>query len=470
MLKIYNTLTKKEEVFEPLNPPEVKVYVCGPTVYDYFHIGNARTFITADMIRRYLMYSGYKVRFVMNVTDIDDKIIKKSIEEKVSSDTVAKKYSNAFFEDLCSLKILEADVYPFATENVKEIISMIKILIDKGYAYNIDGNVFFDISKFKKYGMLSGKKIDELESGARVEVDESKKNPLDFSLWKKAKEGEPYWESPWGKGRPGWHIECSAMSCKHLGETFDIHIGGNDLIFPHHENEIAQSEAANDKPFVKYWIHLGFLNINKEKMSKSLGNFFTARDVLQKYRAEAIRLFLAQAYYRGPIDFSNELLASSEKGLEKLDNLVDKIKSELEKNNNGGFEPEFDIQVFESKFKEVMDNDFNSAQAVAVIFDFVKESNRIIAENSNLNKSFYEKLKSFLDKIASGVFGICDFERKAEVVDGALEKKLVELLINIRTDAKKNKNYKLSDEIRNKLGEMGIMLQDSKEGTTYKKN
>jgi cysteinyl-tRNA synthetase len=469
MLRIYNTLSKKTENFEPLNPPEVNIYVCGPTVYDYFHIGNARTFITADMIRRYLLYRGYKVKFVMNVTDVDDKIINKSIEEKVSSEVVAKKYSDAFFEDLRSLKILGADIYPTATGHMKEIISMISALVDKKFAYNVDGNVFYDISKFKEYGKLSGKKIDELEAGARVDIDESKKNPLDFSLWKKAKEGEPYWESPWGKGRPGWHIECSAMSCKHLGETFDIHIGGNDLIFPHHENEIAQSEAANGKPFVKFWIHLGFLNINKEKMSKSLGNFFTARDVVRKYRAEAIRLFLAQAYYRGPLDFSDELLTASEKGLEKLDNLVDKINYELEKNNQSGVNPEIDIEKFESKFKEVMDDDFNSAQAIAVIFDFVKEANRIIADNQNLSKTFYEKLKNFLSRTASGVFAICDFEKKPEAVDGVLEKNLIELLIEIRTDAKKNKNYKLSDVIRDKLSEMGIILQDSKEGTTFKK-
>jgi cysteinyl-tRNA synthetase len=308
MLKLYNTLTKNLEEFVPLNPANVGMYICGPTVYDYFHIGNARTFIMADIIRRYLEFKGYKVKYVMNLTDIDDKIIKKSIEEKISASEIARKYSEAFFEDLKRLKIKPATLYPKATEHINEMLKMIKALVENGAAYNIDGNVFYNVSSFNGYGKLSGKNIEDLESGARVEVMEEKKNSLDFALWKKAKEGEPFWKSEWGNGRPGWHIECSAMSCKHLGETFDIHAGGNDLIFPHHENEIAQSEASNKKPFAKYWMHFGFLNINKEKMSKSLGNFFTAREVLAKYSAEAIRLFFAQAHYRGPVDFSDELL------------------------------------------------------------------------------------------------------------------------------------------------------------------
>ncbi|MCW8806107.1 MAG: cysteine--tRNA ligase, partial [Ignavibacteriaceae bacterium] len=283
MLKLYNTLTKKVEDFVPINPPNVGMYICGPTVYDYFHIGNARTFIMADIIRRYLEYKGYVVKYVMNLTDIDDKIIKKSIEEKIPASEIAKKYSDSFFEDIEKLRIKPATLYPRATDNIDEILAMIKSLIDNGAAYNVDGNVFYNVLSFKQYGKLSGKKIDELEVGARVEAMEEKRNPLDFALWKKAKDGEPFWESEWGNGRPGWHIECSAMSCTHLGETFDIHAGGNDLIFPHHENEIAQSEAANNKTFVKYWLHFGFLNINKEKMSKSLGNFFTARDVLKNY-------------------------------------------------------------------------------------------------------------------------------------------------------------------------------------------
>ena len=325
MLKLYNTLTKKKEEFKPLNPPNVNFYMCGPTVYDLFHVGNARSFIMADVVRKYLEFKGYKVKYAMNLTDVDDKIIKKSIEEKTPSNQVAEKYINYFFEDIARVNIKKADVYPKATEHMDEIINLIKKLEDKGIAYNVNGNVFYDVSKFADYGKLSGKRIDDLESGARIEINEEKKSPLDFSLWKKAKEGEPYWESPWGNGRPGWHIECSAMSCKHLGETFDIHGGGNDLIFPHHENEIAQSEGATGKPFVKYWMHFGFLNINNEKMSKSLGNFFTARDILKKYSAESLRMFFLQAHYGGPLNFSGELLASAEKGLEKINNLRDKI-------------------------------------------------------------------------------------------------------------------------------------------------
>jgi len=466
MLKLYNTLTKKVEEFIPIDPNEVKFYVCGPTVYDYFHIGNARSFIMADMVRRYLEYKGYKVKFVMNLTDVDDKIIKKSIEEKCDAKDVSTDYINAFFEDITKLKIKKATVYPKATEHMHEIIDMIKKLVDKNYAYNIDGNVFYDVKRFSEYGKLSGKNTEELEVGARIDANEEKKDPLDFALWKKAKEGEPFWESPWGKGRPGWHVECSAMSCKHLGETFDIHAGGNDLIFPHHENEIAQSEAANQKPFVKYWLHFGFLNINEEKMSKSLGNFFTARDVLKKYSAEAIRMFFAQAYYRGPLNFSDDLLTAAEKGLEKINNLVDKVNSEIKKNNSG-VKPEFDFNLYYKRFEEAMDDDFNTSQAVAVIFDFVKDVNRVIAPLDNVDVSFYNDVKTFLTKTAENVLGIVDFN-KTTTGDDKLVNDLIELLIKLRTEAKQNKNYQLSDSIRDRLKEIGVILQDSKEGTTYK--
>ncbi len=467
MLKLYNTLTKQVEEFIPLNPPNVGMYICGPTVYDYFHIGNARTFIMADIIRRYLEYKGYNVKFIMNLTDIDDKIIKKSIEEKIPASEVAKKYSNAFFEDIKRLKIKPATFYPKATDNIDEILRMIKALVDSDTAYNVDGNVFYNVSSFKSYGKLSGKMIDELEAGARVEVMEEKQNPLDFALWKKSKEGEPFWKSEWGNGRPGWHIECSAMSCKHLGETFDIHAGGNDLIFPHHENEIAQSEAANKKTFVKYWMHFGFLNINKEKMSKSLGNFFTAREVLEKYSAEAIRLFFAQAHYRGPVDFSSELLDASEKGLEKFKNLQIAIDSALKKNKTGGLNPDFNFNAFEKRFSEAMDEDFNSPQAVAVIFDFVKEVNRVIAEKENLSNIFYLSVKEFLEKTAQDVLGIMSFEERELKQDSQLENELIKLLIEIRLKAKLEKNFQLADEIRKKLELLGITLKDTKEGTDF---
>jgi cysteinyl-tRNA synthetase len=468
MLLIYNTLTNKKEIFEPINPPDVMMYVCGPTVYDYFHIGNARSFIMADVVRRYLLYKGYKVKFVMNLTDVDDKIIKRSREQNEDFNEFAEKYITAFFDDLEKLKLMKADIYPKATEHMDDIIRMIESLEDKEFAYNIDGNVFYDVSRFKEYGKLSGKNIDDLISGARIEINEEKNNPLDFALWKKAKEGEPYWESRWGKGRPGWHIECSAMSCKHLGKYFDIHAGGNDLIFPHHENEIAQSVAANEKPFVKYWLHGGFLNIENEKMSKSLGNFFTARDVLARHSAEAIRLFFAQAYYRGPLNFSDELLASAEKGLEKFENLVDKINLELNKNQTDGVNPELDIKLFEDKFITAMDDDFNTAQAIAVIFDFVKEVNRTIAENENINADFYKNIKVFLERTAVGVLGIINFDVEDKSADKDLDVNFIQQLIDKRTKAKIEKNYVLADEIRDDLKELGVELKDSKDGTVFK--
>jgi cysteinyl-tRNA synthetase len=467
MLKLYNTLTKKVEDFVPINPPDVGMYICGPTVYDLFHIGNARTFIMADIIRKYLEYKGFNVKYIMNLTDIDDKIIKKSIEEKIAASEVAKKYSDAFFYDIEKLRIKPATVYPKATDNITEILSMIKNLIDNGAAYNVDGNVFYNVSSFKEYGKLSGKNIEDLEVGARVEVMEEKQNPLDFALWKKSKPGEPFWPSEWGNGRPGWHIECSAMSCKHLGETFDIHAGGNDLIFPHHENEIAQSEAANKKSFVKYWLHFGFLNINKEKMSKSLGNFFTARDVLKKFSAEAIRLFFAQAHYRGPVDFTEELLEAAEKGLEKLKNIQSTIESGLNKNKTDGNSLEFDFQSFEKRFCEAMDDDFNTSQAIAVIFDFAKEVNKSIAVEESLNVNFYISVKDFLIKTADEVLGIMTFEEKNIKNNSSLENELIKILIEIRLKAKNEKNFELADDIRRKLDNLSIILKDTKDGTDF---
>lgn len=473
MLAIYNTLTRKKEEFVPINPHDAKVYVCGPTVYDYFHIGNARSFIMADVLRRYLEYKGFNVKYVMNLTDIDDKIIKKSNEENIPAAQVAEKYTRAFFEDLEKLKVKRADFYPKATEHIKEIVNFIEQLVKNGFAYNVDGNVFYDVSKFNGYGKLSGKKLDELEAGARVDVNEQKRYPLDFALWKKAKEGEPYWESPWGKGRPGWHIECSAMSCKHLGETFDIHAGGNDLIFPHHENEIAQSEAATGKKFVNYWIHFGFLNINNEKMSKSLGNFFTARDVLKIYSAESIRLLFSQTHYRGPLEFSDELLESAKKGLEKFENLIEKINMELGPHpspllKGEGVNPNLDFEKYYKDFETAMDDDLNTPQAVAVLFDFVRDANKAIAENENLPLEFYSNVREFLSKTAQGVLGIVDLE-KPQVEGSSIEKELIDLLIRLRNDSRREKNFALSDKIRDGLKELGIELKDSKEGTTYKK-
>ncbi|MHB8578698.1 MAG: cysteine--tRNA ligase [Ignavibacteriaceae bacterium] len=469
MLSIYNTLTKRKEEFKPINPPFVSMYVCGPTVYDYFHIGNARSFIMADVIRRFLELKGYSVKYVMNLTDVDDKIIKKSIQENKEAKVISENYIDAFFEDIKKLKIKQADIYPKATEHMEDIVKLIEKLEEKHFAYNVDGNVFYDVSKFKDYGKLSGKKIDELESGSRIEINEEKNNPLDFSLWKKAKPGEPSWNSPWGKGRPGWHIECSAMSCKHLGKTFDIHAGGNDLIFPHHENEIAQSEAANGKKFVNYWIHFGFLNINDEKMSKSLGNFFTARDILKKYSAEAIRMSFIQTHYAGPLNFSEELLSSSEKGLEKLKNLASKINDGSVINKDGGITPTFEFNRYVDNFTSAMDDDFKSPQAAAIIFDFVRDVNKTIAENDNISSEFFLQVKGFLEKTAVGVLGILNFSDEKTSSNGELENSLINFLIKLRIEAKKENNFLLSDKIRDGLKELGITLQDSKNKTSYKR-
>ncbi|MDP4115026.1 MAG: cysteine--tRNA ligase [Bacteroidota bacterium] len=466
MLEIHNTLSGKKEEFKPLEENKIKFYVCGPTVYDYFHIGNARSFIMSDIIRKYLELKGYEVTFVMNLTDVDDKIIKKSIQEKVTSKAVAEKYVDAFLEDIEKLKVKRASFYPKATEHIYEIINLIKKLEAKGIAYNIDGNVFYDVSKFENYGALSKKRTEDLESGARIEINEEKKNALDFSLWKKAKEGEPFWESPWGNGRPGWHIECSAMSCSHLGETFDIHAGGNDLIFPHHENEIAQSEGASGKKFVNYWIHFGFLNINNEKMSKSLGNFFTARDILKIYSAETIRFFFAQTHFAGPLNFSEDLLQAAAKGLEKIQNLYDRVLSELNSEKNEANDVEFDFQKYFDLFSQAMDDNFNTPQAAAVIFDFVKEVNRVISQNENISGKFYGQVKLFLDKTAEGVLGIIN--TKASTTTRNLENELIELLLNVRLEAKQQKNYALSDKIRDDLKALGVILQDGKEKTTFK--
>ncbi len=465
---IYNTFSKTKEEFIPLSPPDVTFYVCGPTVYDYFHIGNARSFIMADIFRRYLEYKGFNVKFVMNLTDVDDRIIKKSIDQKKPSAEISNFYIDAFLEDIEKLKVKPASVLPKATQHIPEMINIIVELIDKGKAYNVDGNVFYDVSKFPDYGKLSGKNIEELAAGARVEINETKKNPLDFALWKKAKEGEPFWESPWGNGRPGWHIECSAMSSKHLGDTIDIHAGGNDLIFPHHENEIAQSEGAHGHKFVKYWIHFGFLNINEEKMSKSLGNFLTAREILKKYSAEAIRLFFIQTYYGGPLNFSFELLAAAEKGVEKIKNLAEKIEEEIKKDNNVGILPEFDLKYYYDEFAKVMDDDLNTSQAVAIIFDLVRNANKIISDYENINVSFYQDLKKFFSRTAQEVFGIIHFDEIAGIESLGIDYKLIELLLELRNKLKKEKNFMLADLIRDELNKLGIELKDGKEGTSYK--
>jgi len=468
MLVIQNTQSGKKEEFKPINPPNVNMYVCGPTVYDFFHIGNARSFLISDMIRRYLEYKGYNVKFVMNLTDIDDKIINKSKKENRTFTQVAETFTQAFFEDIKKLKVEPATLYPKATQHIPEITALISKLIENGFAYNINGNVFYNVAKFTSYGKLSGKKTDELEVGARVEINNEKLNPLDFALWKKAKEDEPSWDSPWGKGRPGWHIECSAMSCKHLGETFDIHAGGSDLIFPHHENEIAQSEAATGKPFVNYWMHFGFLNINEEKMSKSLGNFFTARDILTKYPAEAIRMFLFQTHYASPLNFSEEAILAAQKGLEKFTNLVEKLNTGLSSPADKGSMPALDFTGFYSSFESAMDDDFNSPQAIALLFDFIKEVNKTITETPEISIEFYKQAKEFLEKTAVSVLGLTSFDNEAAVSAG-IENELIELLLSVRATAKKERNFTLADKIRDELFNLGVAIQDTKDKTLFKK-
>ena len=466
-MRIYNTLTHKKEIFIPIDEKEVKFYVCGPTVYDYFHIGNARSFVMADMLRKYLEYAGYNVKFVMNITDVDDKIIRRSIDEHISSEVVGKKYADAFLNDIERLRIKKADVYPRATVHMDEMVNLIAKLEKSGFAYNVDGNVFYNVKKFDGYGKLSGKNIDDLIAGSRNEVNDRKENQMDFSLWKKAKENEPSWESPWGNGRPGWHTECAAMSRKHLGETIDIHAGGSDLIFPHHENEIAQSEAASGKPFVKDWLHFGFLNIREEKMSKSLGNFFTAREILDQYPAETIRLFFAQAHYRAPLNFSSELLAASNSGVDKLKNLAEMIEEKKQLALQDSSEPDtIDFAEFYKRFNVAMDDDFNTPQATAVIFDFTRVVNKHLAESDFVSISFLEKSESFLRETADGILGIVDMSCRDKTK--SLEPQLIQILIDLRQQAREQKNYALSDEIRNKLNDAGVELKDSKDGTTYK--
>ncbi len=476
-LKIYNTLTRHKEEFVPREPGKVGMYVCGPTVYDYFHIGNARPFILFDVFRRYLQYRGYQVRFVMNLTDIDDKIINRANELGVEARAVALKFTQAFFEDIQKLGVFPADVYPKATEHIPQIIQLIATLVDKGVAYVAEGDVLFDISKFEGYAKLSGKKLDELDAGHRVAVGGSKHNPVDFVLWKRAKPGEPWWESPWGKGRPGWHIECSAMSMTYLGESFDIHAGGLDLIFPHHENEIAQSEGATGKPFVRYWMHNGFLDIEGEKMSKSLGNFKTARDVLQKFPSAAVRLFFVMKHYRGPIDFSLESLQSALKARERLSLAYQQLQRRLESVQVVALPEKFSheelqnfanaISTARQDFINALDDDFNTAQGMAVVFDFVREVNRWTerAKSSAEELSVLFEAKKLFDEW-NAVTGVIE-QGSAEVDQGRFEA-VMKIVLDLRQALRAEKNFKLTDQIRDRLKTSGIIIEDGAEGSRWR--
>ena len=465
-MKLYNTLSRKKEEFKPIEEGKVKMYVCGPTVYNFIHIGNARPFIIFDTLRRYLEYRGYDVTFVQNFTDVDDKIIKRGHEENITPEEVANKYINEYFVDADGLGIKRASVHPRVTDNIEQIIAFVKELEDKGYAYAVNGDVYFDTKKFKDYGKLSGIKQEELEAGARIEVNDQKRHPMDFVLWKAKKEGEPGWASPWGEGRPGWHIECSVMSNRYLGETIDIHAGGQDLKFPHHENEIAQSEARSGKNFSNYWLHNEYINVNNEKMSKSLGNFFTVREIAEIFDLEVVRLFMLSTHYRNPINFSDEILNQSKAGLERLYNAKEKALftiNNLEDSKMTEEEAKLQEELagFRQKFIDAMDDDVNTADAVSAIFELAKFMNSNITENSS--KEFAQKALDEFNEL-TGVLNIVNKDQKEDILDEEIEK-----LIEQRTEAKKNKNFQLADEIRQQLLDKGIVLEDTRQGVKWKR-
>ena len=484
-MRFYNTMSNKIEKFETIENGKVKMYVCGPTVYNYIHLGNARPIIVFDTLARYFKYRGYDVTYIQNFTDVDDKIIKRANEEGISVKEVTEKYIKGFFEDIEPLNISDDIIRPKVTENMPEIIEIIKKLIDEGFAYEKDGNVFFEVKKFEEYGSLSNQKIDELEIGARVDIMEEKNNPLDFALWKRKKEGEPYWDSPWGQGRPGWHIECSAMAKKYLGDTFDIHGGGQDLVFPHHENEIAQSRCAYHGNFANYWLHNGFIQVNGDKMSKSLGNFFLLREILGKFPGNVVRLFILGTHYRKPINFSMDNMEDSRKTLKNIVTSMNNFSEIIEKfsgkgshegevsdntGNNSTNEFKEKVNELDKKFMEAMDEDMNTPQALAVIFDQIKETKKFSVNISNgeeaeaLNYS-YNSLRKKLEEVL-GIVLFMEDENKNFKNNDKLTGNLIELLIKLRADARKEKNFKLSDEIRDNLKELGIEIQDNKDGTT----
>ena len=464
-MKFYNDLTGKKEEFE-IKDNKVRMYACGPTVYNFFHIGNARCFVVFDMVRRYLEFKGNEVTFVQNFTDIDDKMIKRAKEENTTVAAVADKYIKEYFIDAEGLGVKRATYHPRATENINEIISIIQTLIDKGHAYVSGGDVYFSARSFKDYGKLSKTDIDDLESGARIDVSEIKRDPLDFALWKAYKEGEPFWEAPWGKGRPGWHIECSAMVNKYLGKTIDIHGGGADLTFPHHENEIAQSEACFDCEFSRFWLHNGYINVDNQKMSKSLGNFFTVRDAAAQYGYDAIRFFLLSAQYRSPVNYSAETLAQAKSALQRMYNCEENLINASAGADpskaipDGELEKVEKILAYKDKFTEVMDDDLNTADGISVIFEIIRDANILIAEGCSP-----EAAKKIFDLYAQ----LCDLMGfRMPVKKAAVSEEEITRLIEERAEAKKAKNYSRADEIRDYLKEKGVLLEDSKSGTTYK--
>lgn len=467
-MKVYNTISKKKEEFVPLEPGKVKMYVCGPTVYNFIHIGNARPMIVFDTVRRYMEYKGYEVNYVSNFTDVDDKIIKKAIEEGVSAQEISQRYIAECKKDMEMMNVKPATTHPLATEEIGGMLEMIKELIDKGYAYEVNGTVYFRTRKFGPYGKLSHKNLDDLRSGNRallVSGEDEKEDPLDFVLWKPKKEGEPAWESPWSEGRPGWHIECSVMSRKYLGEQIDIHAGGEDLVFPHHENEIAQSEACNGKEFARYWLHNAFLNIDNKKMSKSLGNFFTVREISEKYDLQVLRFFMLSAHYRSPLNFSAELMEASRNSLDRIvtaaENLKHLIGVAKDESMTESEIAHYDAtEEYVKKFEEAMDDDFNTADAISAVFELVKYLNTHASS---------ENTKAYLEKCLERLKTLCDIlglivDKKEELLDADIE-----VLIEERQQARKAKNFARADEIRNTLLEKGIILEDTREGVKWKR-
>jgi len=469
-LKLYNTFTQQKEEFTPVKEGEVGMYICGPTVYNFIHIGNARPFVIFETLRRYLKFKGYKVRYIQNFTDIDDKMINSAQQLKITVSDLAERFIQEYFVDAAFLNIQRAEVHPRATEHIQEIIALIKELEEKGYTYTIDGDVFFEVTKFKDYGKLSGQNIEELKAGTRIEVDLRKKNAIDFALWKKSKPGEPSWPSPWGGGRPGWHIECSAMSMKYLGKTIDIHAGGSDLIFPHHENEIAQSEAATNQPFVKYWMHNGYICLDNIKMSKSLGNIMKVRELSKRFRGEAVRYFILSAHYRSPLNFSEEQLQQAEASIQRIENVMFNIKHLLSQSNFKHSLDQEEAQILQQKdeytkqFIQALDDDFNTPVAISQLFGYTREINSYLNSTQIKSRLVLEESKNFYHTLAGEILGILPEEEMTDDFNREIEELLKE-----REQARKEKDWAKSDQIREELKKKGILLEDTPQGVRWKK-
>jgi cysteinyl-tRNA synthetase len=481
-LRVFNTLSGQKEEFRPLEAGRVKMYTCGPTTYNYIHLGNARPLVVFDTVRRYLEYLGYEVTYIQNFTDVDDKIIKRAQEEQMHPLELAEKYIREYFTDADALNVRRASVHPRVSENMAEIINFVDGLVKKGYAYVVDGDVYFEVSKFKDYGKLSKRSLDDMQAGARVEVDSRKRHPGDFALWKAAKEGELWWDSPWGKGRPGWHIECSTMSTKYLGSTFDIHAGGLDLVFPHHENEIAQSEALHDAPMAQYWLHNGFITVNEQKMSKSLGNFFLLREIFQKYAPQVVRFYLLSTHYRSPLDFDDQKLQEAEKGLERLVNAARLLEETLKREAGAKdqLSPETwqafkeEIARIEEAFSEAMNDDFNTALAIAALFDLARAVNGFNASLGEVailgpqERAALEEAQTKYHQLA-GILGLeLHSSKQGGKEASALTDSLIELLIKVRQEARQRKDYQTADLIRDDLKKLGVILEDTPQGVRWR--